>query len=497
MEIPEIILTQALAKSNSSSIHIELDNLLKKLESKSLERILSAEEDEEIWSIDNEIRSIITEIIHFNQNSENDKIDKISQLIFSAKKYIHKGISNGDIKAILIFLSVNCYLHIELEKILSTNELESIYTNTISEKLLQVLKSMKLSPQALPNAPYWEKEIMIESQKGFLENDISKTYKFIETVEHGGRGFHFNFQLESLISFLFHLNYTCFLNALSHLQIPTDFVFYFQSFKKEELFKIANEISLSNKWLNFELIRQIIEKEHKDTIDESEIEAVKNVLDRIKLNDFNFLKQTAIYFHRSRLFNAALGVFWASGNNSEMEEIISNFPIDRYNSHIKTRDELLNHYVKLVSEEQLDLFLELIFNKWKYYFDNILTTEDFYHNSILLTDFANFVVHYHIRKTTDNDLVFSMENLIQKIKFIDSEWSTTSSHQITKFYLYHSELYLLTYAYKYKKLHSSQMLSNYESIITNKIQLSRFLSTNEIEYYFERGKQNINWAKEL
>jgi len=40
------------------------------------------------------------------------------------------------------------------------------------------------------------------------------------------------------------------------------------------------------------------------------------------------------------------------------------------------------------------------------------------------------------------------------------EWSTSSSQQLTKFHLYHSELYLLTYAYKYKKLNNSKMLTN-------------------------------------
>lgn len=490
-----MILTQALAKINSSSIHVELDNLLKKLESKTLEKILGAEEDEEIWSIDNKIRDIVTQTIHFNQKSEDDKIENVAQIIFSAKEYLRKGVSNGDVKSILIFHSINCYLHIKLEKLLSTRELESGYTKAVSEKIIQVLKSIKLSTQALPNAPYWEKEIMSESQKGFSENNISKTYRFIESVERSGRGFHFNFLLESLLSFLFHLNYTYFLNSLSHLQSPTDFVFYFQSFKKEDLIKIANESSLSNKWLNFELIRQIIEKEHKETIDESEIEAVKNILYRIKLNDFNFLKQTAIYFHRSKLFNASLGVFLVSVNNAEMEEIISGFSIDKYAFLIKTRDELLNHYAKPVSEEQLDLLLELIFNKWKRYFDNILTTEDFYQNSILLTDFANFVVHYYTRKTADNDLVSSMENLIQKIKFIDSEWSTSSSQQLTKFHLYHSELYLLTFAYKYKKLNNPQMLTNYESIINDKVQRSRYVS-DEMQQLFEIGRKNIYRTKD-
>lgn len=490
-----MILTQALSNSNSSSIHVELDNLLKQLESKTLEKIICPKEDEEIWSIDNEIRNIVTETIHYNQKSENDKIDKVAQIIFLSKEYLRKGISDGDVKAILIFLSVNCYLHIELEKLLSTSELESGYTKTISEKIIQVLKSIKLSTKALPNAPYWEKEIMSESQKGFLENDISKTYRFIESVEHGGRGFHFNFLLESLLSFLFHLNYTCFLNALSHLQSPTDFVFYFQSLKKEDLLKVANESSLSNKWLNFELIRQIIEKEQKETIDELETEAVKNILNRIKLNDFNFLRQTAIYFHRSRLFNAALGVFLTSVNNAQMEEIISDFSIDKYAFHLKTRDDLLNYFANPALEEQLDLLLKIIFDKWKLYFDNILTTKDYHQNDILLTDFANYVVYYHTRKTDDNDLISSMENLIEKIKFIDSEWTTSSSQQLTKFHLYHSELYLLTYAYKNRKLNNPQMLTNYESIVNDKIQRSRYVS-DETEKHFEIGKKNIDRTKD-
>lgn len=493
MEIPEIILTQALTKSNSSSIHVELDILLKKLESKTLEDLFNDKEDEEIRSINNNIRNIVTNTLHYNQKSENDKIDKVAQIIFSAKEYLLKGISSGDVKAILIFLSANCYLHVGLEKLLTTRELESGYTKTLSEKIIEVLKSIKLSTQALPNAPYWEKEILNESQKGFSENDISKTYRFIESVEYGGRGFHFNFQLESLLLFLFHLNYTYFLKVLSHLQSPTDFVFYLQSFKKEELLKLANESSLSNIWLNFELIRQIIEKENKENIDESEIEGVKNVLDRIKTNDFIFLKQTAIYFQKSRLFNAALGVFLTSVDNVQIEEIVSDFSFDKYAFHIKTRDDLLNYFAKHASEEQFDLLLKLIFDKWKIYINNILTAEDSFQNSLLMTDFANFVVIYFTRLKEARDLLYSMEDLIEKIKFIDSEWTATKLQQITKFHIYHSELYLFTFAYKNKKLDSPHMLAKYENIITDEIQLSRYVS-DETKAYFAEGKQNIEWT---
>lgn len=495
MEISEIILTQALAKSSSSSIHVELKSVLKNLEIKTIEDFLNGERDEEMRTIDNEIRNIVTTNIFYNQKSESEIIDITAQIIFTVTEYLRKGISSGDVRSILIFLGVNCYLQIEIVKLLTKTELEEIYTKLVSEKVIEILKTIRLETKSLPDAPYHEKEMINESLDGFADNNIAKTYRLIEGIEHNGRGFHFNFLLEHLVSFLYCVNFPHFINALSYLQNPTDFVFYFQSFKKEDLLKIANESSLSNKWLNFEIIRQIVEKENKENIEESEMEAVKNVLNRIGLNDFGFLKQTASYFQRNRLFNASLGVYLASASNTKIEEIISDFVIDKYSSNIQTRDVLREYFVKSASDEQFDLIHSLIFNKWKKYFDNILITENFYQNSLLLTDFANFISNYHTHLTKDNDLLSYMESLIDEISFIDSQWTTSNSEQITKFHLYHSELFLFSFAYRNKRLNDPFILTKYEKLISDKIQLSRYVS-DETKNYFEQGKRNIDWTKE-
>lgn len=495
MEIPEMIITQALAKSKSSSIHAELKDVLKKLENKKLEDFLNAESMEEMRTIDNEIRNIVTTIIFYNNNNESEKVDLTAQIIFTVTEYLRKGISSGDVRFILIFLSVNCYLQIDIEKILSKDELENAYTKPVSEKVIEILKSIRMETRPLPNAPYHEKQMMNESLDGFVQNDIAKTYRLIEGIERNGRGFHFNYLLEHLISFLYSVNFPSFINALSYLQNPTDFVFYFQIFKKEDLLKIANEPSLSNKWLNFEIIRQIVEKENKENIDELGVEAVKNILKRIGLSDFSFLKQTATYFQRSRLFNASLGEFLVTANNTQIEEIISDFFIDKYSSNMLTRDALREHFVKSASDEQFDLIHILVFNKWKNYFDNIRKSEDFYQNSLLLTDFANYIINYQTLFMKDNDLFSDMENLIEKVLFIDSEWTTSNSEQITKFHLYHSELLLLTFAYRNKRLNNPQLLTKYEKLVSDRIQLSRYVSA-ETKNYFEQGKQNIDWTKE-
>lgn len=495
MEIPDITLTQALAKSSSSSIHLELKSELQKLESKTLEDFLNGERDEEMRTIDKEIRNIVNTNIFYNLKSESEKIYITAQIIFTVTEYLRQGISSGDVRSILIFLGVNYYLQIEIEKLLLNTELEEIQTRLVSEKVIEILKTIRLETKPLPDAPYHEKEMMNESLNGFTNNNIAKTYRLIEGIEHNGRGFHFNFLLEHLVSFLYRVNFPRFINALSYLQKPTDFVFYFQSFKKENLIKIAYEPSLSNKWLNFEIIRQIVEKENRENIDELEVEVLKNVLNRIGLNDFDFLKQTATYFQRSMLFNASLGVFLASASNDQIEEIISDFVIDKYSSNIQTRDALRESFVKSATDEQFDLIHSLFFNKWKNYIDNILTTEDFYQNSLLLTDFANFISNYHTHLTKDSDLLSDMESLVDKISFIESEWTTSKLEQITKFHLYHSELFLLTFAYRNKRLNNLQVLKKYEKLVSDGIQLSRYVS-DETKSYFVQGKRNVEWTKE-
>lgn len=82
-----MILTQAIAKSTSASIHIELEKFLKKLESKTLEEILNGK-DRETRSIDKDIREIVNQSIHFNQKSEDDIIKNFAQIIFSANEYL-------------------------------------------------------------------------------------------------------------------------------------------------------------------------------------------------------------------------------------------------------------------------------------------------------------------------------------------------------------------------------------------------------------------------
>lgn len=491
MEASKMIST-ILEERRPSPTHRGLDIILKKLEDKSLQIILDGEINEEIGVIDNEIRELIHHNIFYNNAADNVKIDTIARIIASAKEYLQKGLLNADIKSILIFFHAICYLNSGIEKFLH-EEIKESDANALSEKILAHLSNLKLVLQVPSDAPYHEKEMMRKHLDGIANNDIEETYQMIKGIENG-RGFHFNFLYDHLILFLCHINFNYFIKALTRLEHPTEMVFYLQEFKQQDVLKIAMAFSLSNNWLNFEVIRQIIEKTNKDIVEEEETQAIKTVLERIKNNDFSFLKKTAAYFHNNTLFNAAFGEFLTFCSNEQIEECISEcFKIDRYHSYQTARDSMRQHYTKIASVEQVNFLDTLVFTKWRIYFATLFKSKEFYLNGLLLTDFVNFIILYHTRLTDEQDLIVQMKSLVEKIKFIDAEWTLSKSSQITLFHLYHSELFLLTYAYRYKNLNNTVLLKAYNEITCNLIQCSRYIS-KETENHFKAARQNINWT---
>lgn len=493
MEIPEMIFCKALQASHSSISHEVLNSHLQKLETKTIEEFLNREKDKDFVSIDNDIRQLVNESSCFTSNNEQEKIEIIAKIIYTSRSYLQKGLINSDVRSILIFLSVNCYLQIDIGKYLSNEELDEKATIQVAEKILKILMSINLTTHVPSDAPYHEKKLFNESTEGFANNNIDKTYRMIVAIERNGRGFHFNFLLEHLLYFLVSTNFTCFVKVLLSLGNPTDFVFYLQSFKMDDLLKIANENTLTNEWLNFEIIRQIIEKELKDRFEEPEINAIQNTLLRIRNKNFDFFKQTVIYFNRSSLFNASIGELLISFNNTDLKEIFTGcLSIDKSNSLLHQRGILWEHFAKNSSEEQQFFLLTAVFEKWKHFLENIINSEDFYQNEILLTDYANYVVNYYTRITEESELILLILNLNQKIQFIDSEWTISESKQLTKFHLYLSQFYLLSYAYRNKKLNDTLILNSFAELKRNTILLHRYLKENT-KHQFKIMDDNFNW----
>lgn len=470
-----MILEKALSVLNSSSVNVELSSLLQKLESKTIEEILKIGDNDEMWQVDSDIRMLCSITAGMDYKD-------VAGLIITEQNYLKRGIENGDVKLILIFLCVNCYLQIDIRSLLTELEYSEDSKQLTSDRIGKVLQGIEFEITALADAPYHEIEMIRGFQQGIKENNIKNTYQFVESVERGRLGFHFNFLLEHLVSFLHQLDYPRFLKHISEVKNLQKLIFYLQSFEMEQLLCLSNAPLLTGKWLNFELIRQIVRRAQKDEFEEIECIAIKKTLAKIDADDFDFFKQTIQWFHRSKLFNAALGELLISFADYKIQEILSDcFAIDQYYNNYEARKKMLERFESNAPERQVNVFLEAIYNKWHSYFNGLFVSEDFFLNDVLLTDFCDFIALYYIRIASEVDVIDQMYEAIVRLTCIDTQWFVSSVKQSATFHLFYSKLYILSFAYKERQLKDARIAALFFKIKCDGILLHRYFKEEKMK----------------
>lgn len=176
-----------------------------------------------------------------------------------------------------------------------------------------------------------------------------------------------------------------------------------------------------------------------------------------------------------------------------LQIIEESLDINQYESNLQNREVLRNSFKKNSDNNSYLQFLQMIFNKWERFWNGIHQNKEFYTNDIIYTDYAFFIVAYHTQTTANHCLVQMILKLLEKISYIDSEWSCSESHQQTKFYLYMSELLLLSYAYRNKRITNPQILSCAKTIFNNPLITMRYNISNSVQKHCEEIIQNISW----
>ena len=490
-----LILSQALKASIDCSIlHQELLLLLKPLENKSIEDLLDMENDESLKKIDTKINAI------FSQAQQNGCTDNLVQIINVARKYLREGVQQADIRAILISILLNCILNIR------TVDLLGIFDVLVIEKacgaIITTLSKIKLDIHALPDVSFHEKEILKKAEDGFANNNIDDVYNVVTILEDSNRSLLYKLMPLHLIKLLHDLDFEIFINYLATLNSIFSIVFYLQEmYSTAEFLRVANEQSLTNKWLNFELIRQLIEKDDLKVMYDIGVLAICNTLSRIKKTDFEFFEQTIKYFHHRHplnieVFDAALGRLLSTCNSTEVFLIVEDaFEINRYEHNIKSRDALKDSYQKNSDVKSYLSFLQAVFKKWEGFWNDINGDKELHINELVYTDYANFVIEYHSLVTTDEYLLEMLQTLLDKICYIDSEWIGSKINQQSKFCLYMSELLLLSYAYRNKEITDDKMLSCARTILNNSLMEMRYKVSDFTKVRCHEIIQNIGWNK--
>ncbi|MCL2116508.1 MAG: hypothetical protein FWH29_09850 [Methanobrevibacter sp.] len=486
MEISKII-SESIKLSNFSKEEDDLKKLLSKLEdSFSLKTLLS----KDFWESDDvfgDVARIISEkfdILKSKDKSEDEKVHQISRIIATTTPYLNRAIKDNNLKLLIIFL---------LTKRREINVIELLKNEKVSKKdCLPIFdslsnffqKNLKVGIDVSINSSDSDKKTVELIKKAFTHDNINLFYTEFSSIERGVG--YYNYSIDYLLSFMKNCNFDIFLNTLSKIDDIFLIYLFLQNLDENELIKVADS-NLKNKWLNVELIRRILNIE-KDRLPEESFNAIINSLERVHEKDYTFFKDLIKYFNKtqfnkSNLFNRALGNFLASLPNPKIEEIFNEcFEMSKSYLSINYKTTLLNQFGDNADEEKTKFFVSIVFKKYEEFLEMSMKSEDFYHNDLLITDFANFIIHYYDMMLTDKEIVNQLSTLFKSINYIDSEWFISLSQQITKLYFYYSKIYLLSHVYHGRKITSSKVRDSFSDFRNNEIIIHKLSSHNEEKF---------------
>jgi len=452
MELERLNTKECFKSIETSVLHEELEVLIKSLNRYKIENIQFNTKNIKLREIDDKIRAIVIRAkLNFNSNDS-----EILQILKSTIGVLLKVFEKSSTKYLSIFLSINCYLEIDLKDYFDyLKKNRKFKKNKLSKNIYGLIKNFSFEINTRSNSPYNEKELFKEYNDGLKELNINKVYALVESIERGGRGFYDYPLFKSLIHFLFRIDFTIFIRFLNRAKQPKEAVFILQTFTVEEVLKISSSKSLKNKWILIELIRLNSKNFKKDETPKS-ISSTLNCLRLIYKINSELHKQSIIYFHDSGLLNKVFGVQHKDLDSDIINSIINSLPINQYNHFVNQRKKLKEGQVEVLDKKDYEDIIKVIFHKWLTFFESLFSDKEFYLNDILLTDYADFVGHYY-SLITDKKLIQEVKETVNQIIWIDSEWHYDKSAYITKSYLYLSKLYILSCAYTYKSIKSEEI----------------------------------------
>ncbi|MBD8387787.1 hypothetical protein [Dysgonomonas sp. BGC7] len=477
MEAQEIK-EKALALSHSSETSSELFSLLEELEAIELENFL--QKDDYVKNIDHSIRQLCVSSIYDSE--------RLAELIATMRVFLVKGLDESNMKAVLSFLSINCYLNIELNKLMPSHITQEQIDNN-SSLIVRLLSTIKVETR-IEGKSYFEENLLAKHLDGLKTENLNDVYDFVEALERGGKGFHFNYLLENLIYFLYELDYSKFIEVLNSLPNTQYIVFYLQSFDIDGLLRLSDDAKIDNKWVNFEIVRNISEKENNIDLELYSMQ-IKSLLERIYETDKGFFRQVIKYLHRSNILSLGLGLFLSSLPENSIKAILDDFiDLNTNNFFIDQRTQILDIFKEKSSVENFKLFVEIVYLKWKLYFENQYREQELYLLDFLLTDYANYVVAYYYYQPVEV-IEDQMQYFLNNIMNIDSIWCKDISKMKTNIVLNLSHFYLLSFAYKANSISSKKIEELYTKIKNDEILKQRFFQIKDGSAYWQKMDSNI------
>lgn len=204
-----------------------------------------------------------------------------------------------------------------------------------------------------------------------------------------------------------------------------------------------------------------------------------------QLNNTLFKGLMDIFAH-DEFFNEIMGSMFCKLPKEDINVLVDLIQLSNNVKYIDVRSKMLD---KCMECENFKYILKLIYEKWRFHLSNFSNYEKIALN-ILCTDFCNFIVAYYFYQYDIENLLNSMKDLFIILKNLDSEWSKDIIHHKNKFFVYYSELFIISVIYDYNNLDDDEVKELYNEFYEEYFLFKKFLD-DEKENFLDKFEDNL------
>ncbi len=486
MEIPETIINKAWIAKKTTPADTGLIKILNKLATLTVKKFIDTK-SKTPQDGDMKIRVLYS---GWMSKPESEKIKKLQGYSSAMQNCLDAAFQDTSLTSLLSFLMAQTYFSVPFPKFLDDGNYSKDRKDALGKQLEVLLQSLKLDFNVLKNTSYYEQSMLNTAIKAEAEGDILDFYRLINSIERS-TGLLFNPLVSKLSLFYWYLNAPGFASFITTIKKPLNVIFYLHEFSKEELVSLSPNTNYAY-WLNFEIARRInfFCQSKYSTIEQ---EAIKYQLLNIYNNEKELFKKAIRYFSGSELAMCAFGNVTQNLPDSFIISVFKDcFTLNEYTNRIIIHEKFLGELIKSLALTDLKKVLEAIYNTWNDFTTKLLLKEDFYQSSPLLTDFAPYVSAHYQYNISDQEITNRINEKIDAITNLESEWFISKSKAITKYSWLGSQLFIYAVAFINKGLADSNIKSGVERLIKNDLQVPRYRTSNELalEYAWKIIKDN-------
>lgn len=495
METSQLIKT--IQKNKDIPLNRRLNNIFKKMYEYDAEEFFYYEYPLNLKS--KEIEKLVDELdkIIFDEIGYEIYINNINHLstIKTALNYLLKGIKENNLVSFLIFFQSNIFLRLDINKIIEFYDLNKEFRLLLTNinDFLKNLKIFTMEMESYNNSEEFIKQI--KRDLAIKENEkLNSSLKLLDlnTIQYISKTPNLIFsQLTLEITSFFKNNaFNIFEKTLLELDNLLSITLFVKVCSFEEIIKIYN--NNENKLygnLIFLFVKKFLDKEYNE-VSEYKTE-VKNILKKLYLNNHKYFIEILKQYDTNELLNASIGLFICELNENEIKKLIDEFPIQWHVEQKKDKKIFLEHCDK--ENTSFNTVLDMTYKKWENYLNQLYKSNNYLLLKEFLTNFSDFILYKYV-KETDEKVINEIINILNKIKYLSSEWACNLNNYKNRFYIHYSRLYILSFAYEYKKLDNEEIKSLFDEIFKNTY-VKELFNNNDYENSINILKENIFYDK--